>query len=173
VRRAIVCLAAVLALAGCTGDDHTPQARVSQSESPTPSPVIPSTKPVVQVPKGPPPTKLVTRDLIVGTGDFALPGKSVSVNYVGVLYDGGKEFDSSWGPGKHPLNFQVGGEQVIPGWDEGIVGMRVGGRRELVIPPDMAYGEQGFGSVIPPNATLVFVVDLVDAGGVVGAPASP
>lgn len=173
MRRAIVCLAAVLALAGCTGEDNSPQARVQQSDTPTPPPVIPSVKPAVKVPQGPPPAKLVTRDLIVGTGDFALPGKSVSVNYVGVLYDGGKEFDSSWGQGKHPLTFQLGGEQVIPGWDEGVVGMRVGGRRELVIPPDMAYGAEGYPPTIPPNATLVFVVDLVDAGGAVGAPASP
>ena len=157
MRRVIAGLAVVLALTACTGEDK-PQSKITQSETPTTKPVIPSGKPVVKVPQGPPPAKLVTRDLITGTGDFALPGKTVSVNYVGVLYQGGTEFDSSWGG--HPLTFQLGGEEVIPGWDQGVVGMRVGGRRELVIPPSAAYGAQGQPPVIGPNETLVFVIDL-------------
>jgi peptidylprolyl isomerase len=171
LRRALACLALALSLTACK-DDAKPRAQLSQSTSPTPRPIIPTTKPKITVPKGAPPKTLVKTELIPGTGDIALPGQVVSVNYVGVFYSDGTEFDSSWDDG-HPLQFQLGGEQVIPGWDEGVVGMRVGGRRELVIPPDLAYGPEG-GQGIPPNSTLVFVVDLVDVSGRVGVvPANP
>ncbi len=103
----------------------------------------------------------MTKDLITGTGQTANSGSSVTVNYVGVLYSGGKEFDSSWKTGQPFAPFKLGAGSVIPGWDKGIVGMKVGGRRELIIPPALAYGKAGQPPTIPPNATLVFVVDLL------------
>ena len=121
------------------------------------------TKPTVEVPTGPAPKQLVVKDLKTGDGAEAKSGDQVSVQYVGVLYDGGKEFDASWDRGE-PFAFQLGGGQVIPGWDQGVEGMKVGGRRELIIPPDLAYGAQGQPPTIPPNATLVFVIDLVSVG---------
>jgi peptidylprolyl isomerase len=117
-------------------------------------------EPVVNVPKTPPPTKLVTKDLITGTGKTASAGSTVTVNYVGVLYKTGKQFDASWN--RHqPFTTALSGGQVIPGWVQGIPGMKVGGRRELIIPPALGYGAKGAGSTIPPNSTLVFVVDLL------------
>jgi peptidylprolyl isomerase len=128
----------------------------------TPKPPSPlSKKPVVNVPSGPAPTKLVTKDIVVGTGPAAKSGSQVTVNYVGVLYKGGKEFDSSWKTGKPFGPFPVGQGQVIKGWDQGLVGMKVGGRRELIIPASLAYGAQGSPPTIPPNAPLVFVVDML------------
>jgi peptidylprolyl isomerase len=118
------------------------------------------TKPTVEVPKGPAPDHLVVKDLKAGDGAEAKAGDQVSVQYVGVLYDGGKQFDSSWDRGQ-PFDFQLGSGQVIPGWDQGVEGMKVGGRRELIIPPNLGYGAQGQPPTIPPNATLVFVIDLV------------
>ncbi|HEY7074795.1 MAG TPA: FKBP-type peptidyl-prolyl cis-trans isomerase, partial [Solirubrobacteraceae bacterium] len=96
------------------------------------------------------------------TGVPVEPGQTVSVHYVGVNYKDGKQFDSSWDRGQ-PFSFTLGAGQVIPGWDKGVVGMRPGGRRELIIPPSLAYGPQGQPPVIKPNETLVFVVDLVSA----------
>lgn len=126
--------------------------------TPTSGPL--SQEPTVTPPSGPAPTKLVTKDLIVGTGPEAKPGQSVTVNYVGVLYKGGKEFDASW-KRKEPFTFTLGKGTVIAGWDQGIAGMKVGGRRMLVIPAPLAYGSKGSGTTIPPNAALVFVVDLL------------
>jgi peptidylprolyl isomerase len=120
-------------------------------------------KPTVEVPKGPAPARLVVKDLKTGDGAEAKSGDQVSVQYVGVLYSDGKQFDSSWDRGQ-PFSFQLGGSQVIPGWDQGVAGMKVGGRRELIIPPDLAYGAQGQPPTIPANATLVFVIDLVSVG---------
>jgi peptidylprolyl isomerase len=126
--------------------------------TPTSGPL--ATEPKVTPPSGAAPTKLVTKDLIKGTGATAENGQTVTVNYVGVLYKGGKEFDASW-KRKEPFSFQLGKGAVIPGWDQGIPGMKVGGRRELIIPAELAYGARGSGSSIPPNAPLVFVVDLL------------
>ncbi|HEX3562895.1 MAG TPA: FKBP-type peptidyl-prolyl cis-trans isomerase [Solirubrobacterales bacterium] len=123
----------------------------------------PGPKPTVEVPKGPAPTQLVVKDLKTGDGVEAKSGDQVSVQYVGVLYSDGKQFDSSWDRGQ-PFSFQLGGSQVIPGWDQGVAGMKVGGRRELIIPPDLGYGAQGQPPTIPANATLVFVIDLVSVG---------
>ena len=118
------------------------------------------TKPQVRVPTGAPPTKLVIKDLKTGDGTEAKAGDQVSVQYVGVDYKTGKQFDASWDRGQ-PFPFQLGSGQVIPGWDQGVVGMKVGGRRELIVPPDLAYGAQGQPPKIGPNATLVFVIDLL------------
>jgi peptidylprolyl isomerase len=119
-----------------------------------------SREPIVRVPKGAAPTTLVKRDVIVGTGPEAKAGQSVTVNYVGVLYSTGKVFDASW-KRHEPFSFSLGRGQVIPGWDQGIAGMKVGGRRTLIIPAPLAYGVRGSPPAIPPNATLVFVVDLL------------
>jgi len=120
-------------------------------------------KPTVTVPKGPAPDHLVVKDLKTGDGAAAKSGDQVSVQYVGVLYDNGKQFDSSFDRGQ-PFSFQLGSGQVIPGWDQGVPGMKVGGRRELIIPPSLGYGAQGQPPTIPPNSTLVFVIDLVSVG---------
>jgi FKBP-type peptidyl-prolyl cis-trans isomerase len=151
--------------AGPTAGSSTPPPTTTAAPTATtPKPPSPlSKKPVVKVPSGPPPGKLVTKDLIPGTGAAAKTGSTVTVNYVGVLYKGGKEFDSSWKTGKPFAPFKLGGGSVIPGWDQGIVGMKAGGRRELIIPPGLAYGKHGSPPTIPPNATLVFVVDLLAA----------
>jgi peptidylprolyl isomerase len=117
-------------------------------------------KPKITVPKGDPPTKLVTKDIIVGKGAPVKAGDNIAVNYVGVAYSNGKEFDNSYDRGQ-PFQLQLGGGQVIPGWDQGIVGMKVGGRRELVIPAELAYGAQGSPPTIKPNETLIFNVDLL------------
>lgn len=128
------------------------------ASTPTSGPL--ATEPVVTPPKIPTPTTLVIKDLIVGTGAEAKAGQPVTVNYVGVLFKGGKEFDASW-KRKEPFTFTLGKGQVIKGWDQGVAGMKVGGRRMLVIPSNLAYGPAGSGSSIPPNAALVFVVDLL------------
>ena len=120
-----------------------------------------ATKPQVDVPEGPPPKQLEVRDITEGDGAEASAGDTVEVEYVGVSYSNGREFDSSW-ERPEPFTFQLGAGQVIPGWDQGIDGMKVGGRRELVIPPDLAYGKQGSPPAIKPNETLVFIVDLLD-----------
>ncbi|GIK76838.1 MAG: FKBP-type peptidyl-prolyl cis-trans isomerase [Acidobacteria bacterium] len=118
-------------------------------------------KPTIEVPSGPPPAELVSEDIVTGDGATAEQGDTVEVQYVGVDYATGEEFDSSWGGGK-PFSFTLGSGQVIPGWDQGVEGMKVGGRRELIVPPDLAYGAQGSPPAIGPDATLVFVIDLLD-----------
>lgn len=117
-------------------------------------------KPFVEFPDGPPPAELVITDLIEGSGPAAEAGQTVSVHYVGVAHSTGEEFDSSYDRGQ-PLAFGLGRSQVIAGWDQGIQGMKVGGRRQLVIPPHLAYGPRGAGGAIGPNETLIFVCDLV------------
>ena len=118
-------------------------------------------KPEVDFPGGEPPADLVVTDLTVGDGEEATPGRTAVVHYVGVAFSTGEEFDASYNRGQ-PLPFQVGAGQVIAGWDRGVAGMRVGGRRQLVIPPHLAYGDRGAGSAIAPGETLIFVCDLVD-----------
>lgn len=129
-------------------------------QTPTSGPL--SKEPTVKPPSGPAPSTLVTKELIKGTGAEAKAGESVTVNYVGVLYKNGKVFNASWESGK-PFTFVLGRGQVIPGWDKGVAGMRVGGRRELIIPASEAYGSRGSPPTIPPNSPLVFVVDLLAA----------
>jgi peptidylprolyl isomerase len=109
---------------------------------------------------GPPPQDLVVEDIAAGDGPEAVPGQTVTVHYVGVAQSTGEEFDASWNRGS-PFRFPLGAGHVIGGWDQGVAGMRVGGRRRLVIPPHLGYGDRGAGGVIKPGETLVFVVDLL------------
>lgn len=119
-----------------------------------------NTKPIVNIPDGPAPTELVIEDIEVGDGQEAVAGSVPVMHYVGVSWSTGTQFDASWDRG-NPFQFVLGRGQVIGGWDQGVQGMKVGGRRRLTIPPDLGYGAQGAGGVIAPNETLVFVVDLV------------
>jgi peptidylprolyl isomerase len=120
-------------------------------------------RPQVDKPDGDVPFDLVIDDVVVGDGDEATKGQKVSVHYVGVAFSTGEEFDASWDRGQ-PFTFKLGAGQVIPGWDAGVQGMRVGGRRKLTIPSAMAYGARGAGGVIKPHEPLVFVVDLLSVG---------
>ena len=119
-------------------------------------------KPEVDFPDGDPPTELEISDIWQGDGAVAKAGDTVQVHYVGVAYSTGEEFDASWSRGA-PLEFRLGVGQVIAGWDQGVQGMRVGGRRQLIIPPELAYGDRGAGRAIAPGETLIFVCDLVSA----------
>ncbi|HEX2896197.1 MAG TPA: FKBP-type peptidyl-prolyl cis-trans isomerase [Marmoricola sp.] len=117
-------------------------------------------KPEIDFPDGPPPTDLEITDITEGSGPEATAGSTVSVHYVGVAHSTGEEFDASYNRGA-PLDFRLGVGQVIAGWDQGVQGMKVGGRRKLVIPPHLGYGDRGAGGVIKPGETLIFVVDLL------------
>jgi peptidylprolyl isomerase len=119
-------------------------------------------KPEVDFPGGEPPAELEVTDLWEGDGPEASPGDVVRVHYVGVAFSTGEEFDASWDRGE-PLQFELGAGRVIAGWDKGVQGMKVGGRRQLIIPPDLAYGDRGAGRAIAPGETLIFVCDLVSA----------
>ena len=156
-----------IALAACGGSSKAPGLELAPSggqTSATPAtttvPPALSRKPTVSVPKGPPPSHLVVKDLIKGNGPAASPTGTVTVNYVGLLYTTGKQFDSSWSRNQ-PFTTPLSSGSVIPGWVQGIQGMKVGGRRELIIPPALGYGKSGSPPTIPPNSTLVFVVDLL------------
>jgi peptidylprolyl isomerase len=117
-------------------------------------------KPTVTVDSSkPPPGELVSHDLVIGDGQEIQTGDTANVQYVGVSWSTGREFDSSWDRGAQPFSFPVGAGRVIAGWDDGVAGMRAGGRRMLVIPPHVGYGDRGAGGVIAPGETLVFVVD--------------
>jgi len=118
-------------------------------------------KPEVTIPDSPAPSELEVDDEVVGDGAEAAKGRAVSVHYVGVAWSTRAEFDSSWGRNE-PFVFGLGAGQVISGWDQGVTGMRVGGRRRLTIPPHLGYGSRGAGDAIAPNETLVFVVDLLE-----------
>ena len=117
------------------------------------------TKPVVTVPDGPPPEELEIQEIVEGDGAEAKPGQLITVDYVGVGWSDGFEFDASWDRGD-TLSFRLGAGEVIAGWDQGVTGMKVGGRRRITIPPHLAYGSRGAGGVIGPDETLIFVVDL-------------
>jgi peptidylprolyl isomerase len=174
--------AVALALAACGSSSSAPGieqapsggATADTTVTPTPTSSTPTTstqptattpasgplskEPTVSVPSGAEPKTLIVRDLIKGTGATATPSSTVTVNYVGVLYKNGKQFDASW---KHGQPFTTALNAVIPGWTKGIPGMKVGGRRELIIPSALGYGANGSPPTIPPNAALVFVVDLL------------
>jgi peptidylprolyl isomerase len=149
---------AALAVAGCGSSSSDESSSTGETTS-----AKKKTKPKVTVPKGAPPKKLVVKEIEEGSGAEAKSGGEVTVQYAGVDYKNGKEFDSSWSRNE-PFSFQLGAGQVIPGWEQGVEGMKVGGRRELVIPPELAYGEAGRPPTIPPNETLVFVIDLLAVG---------
>ena len=118
------------------------------------------TKPEIDFPGTAAPTELKIEDIVVGDGAEVVPGSNISAHYVGVAWSTGEEFDASWNRGA-PLDFRAGVGQVIQGWDQGLIGMKVGGRRRLEIPSEMAYGSRGAGGAIGPNEALIFVVDLV------------
>jgi peptidylprolyl isomerase len=139
-------------LIGRSGDDSDGGGGASTAE--------PKEAPKVEVPDGPPPSELVIEDLEPGDGAEAKSGDQLSVDYVGVDYETKEEFDSSFNTGA-PFEFQLGAGSVIDGWDQGLEGMKVGGRRQLIVPPDLAYGAAGQPPTIAPNATLVFVIDLL------------
>ena len=171
----LACLLLALVAASCGGDDEQETAATpeptAEATPEAPGEIDPSTiskdlseKPAVDKPDGTPPTELVTEDIVKGKGKTAKAGDTVSMQYIGNAWSTGGEFDASWNRGQ-PLEFPLGAGRVIPGWDQGIVGMKEGGRRLLVIPPDMAYGPQGSPPVIGPNETLVFVVDLAKVKG--------
>lgn len=159
----ILLLCLVLGAAGCGDDDDSSGSGSNPNESSSarsPAEAAKGSKPKVTVPAGSPPQELVEKDLIEGSGTSAKAGDRVTVQYVGVGFDSGEEFDASWDRGE-PFSFQLGAGEVIPGWDQGIAGMQVGGQRRLTIPADLAYGEAGFPPAIKPNEALVFVVDLL------------
>lgn len=160
-----------LAAAGCGSDDDNSSSSSSAPNAETEQPAQTETeaaadpkdtsvKPVVDKPSGSPPKKLEVEDIVKGKGKAAKAGDTVSVQYVGISFSNGEQFDASWDRGQ-PFSFQLGTGGVIPGWDKGLVGMKAGGRRKLTIPPELGYGAQGTpdGSIAP-NETLVFVVDL-------------
>ena len=160
-------VAVAVGIAACGGStapgvELAPSGGATQAAVPT-TPTVPadlSTKPTVTPPSSCANTQLIKKDLITGTGQTVQPGQTVTVNYVGVLCKNGKEFDSSW-KRNQPFTTALASGSVIAGWVQGIPGMRVGGRRELIIPPSLGYGKAGSPPTIPPNATLVFVVDLL------------
>ncbi len=165
---------ASILLIGCGNNDGESVSTNSSNDTPTPIEIVPTptpagdvdnsdltVKPLVTIPPSSPPTELIIEDLVVGSGSSVDVGDFLIMDYVGVSYSTGLQFDASWDRGS-PFPFELGAGRVIQGWDQGIVGMAVGGRRSLTIPPDLAYGENGSGSgSIGPNETLVFVVDLL------------
>ena len=169
-RIALPALAAAFFAAGCGEEDEPERTATAPAAETTPTPEateVPTadlkdtkTKPVIGKPTGDAPTELVKEDIVTGKGKTAKKGSDISVQYVGVSYSTGEEFDASWDRGE-PFQFGLGSGMVIPGWDQGIVGMKEGGRRRLTIPPDLAYGPAGAPPAIGPDETLIFVVDLL------------
>jgi peptidylprolyl isomerase len=160
-------LCVALAIAGCgSGSSSSSSSGSETSEAATAYKWSPpgkfGTEPEIVAPGGAPPKKLETKDLIAGSGAAAKAGDEISVQYSGANFKTGEEFDSSWSRNAEPFTFTLGSGEVIAGWDQGIVGMKVGGRRELIIPPQLGYGASGSPPVIPPNETLVFIVDLLE-----------
>jgi peptidylprolyl isomerase len=164
----LIAVVAVLGLTACGDDDDSANGSADQAAQEQGTETTPpeealkdtTTKPVIPKPTGSPPRKLVKQDIVKGKGPDAKPGDTVTVNYVGVNFSNGQEFDASWDTGA-TFPVQLGAGMVIEGWDKGLVGIRKGGRRMLTIPPEMGYGAEGYPPDIPPNETLVFVVDAV------------
>ncbi len=158
-----IAVCAALLIAGCgSGSDSSSSESTAASGESTAAETGggEKTKPKVTVPKGAPPKQLEIKEIEAGSGAEAKSGDEVTVQYVGVDYKNGKEFDSSWSRNE-PFAFTLGEGLVVPGWEQGVEGMKVGGRRELIVPPELAYGEEGRPPAIPPNETLVFVIDLL------------
>jgi peptidylprolyl isomerase len=172
----LACLLLALFAAACGGDDDeqeaaAPQETATATAAPEPGSVDAasiskdlSEKPSVAQPSGDPPAELQKRDIVKGKGKAARAGDTVSVQYVGNSWSTGAQFDASWDRGAEPFQFPLGAGQVIPGWDQGVAGMKPGGRRLLVIPPELAYGAQSPSPEIAPNETLIFIVDLKKVG---------
>lgn len=172
----LACLVVSLFAASCGGDDDesasTPEPAGTATATPEAAATIdPSTistnlkeQPKVGKPAGPAPTEIVKEDIVKGKGPAAKTGDVVSMQYAGWSWSTGTEFDSSWSRNREPFQFQLGAQMVIPGWDQGIVGMKKGGRRLLVLPPELAYGANSPSPDIGPNETLIFVVDLEKIG---------
>ena len=167
----LIAVVAVLGVAACGDDEENGDAdgdTATQADTATePSPAEAeallkdtSTKPVIPKPTGTPPRRLVKEDIVKGRGPAAKPGDTLIVHYVGMNFSNGQEFDASWDSGA-PFPVQLGAGGVLPGWEQGLVGIRAGGRRQLVIPPELGYGAEGDPPDIPPNETLVFVIDAV------------
>ncbi len=167
----LACLLLAVFAVACGDDEEqaaAPQATAETEPAPAPTGSIEassiskdlSAKPEIAKPEGAPPTELQKSDVVKGKGKSAKPGDTVAVQYVGHSWSTGKQFDASWDRGGQPFEFPLGAGQVIAGWDQGVAGMKPGGRRLLVIPPDLAYGEQSPSPDIGPNETLIFVVDL-------------
>ena len=159
MRRLLPCLLLPLLLVpvacGSDDDDGEPAAKTTPALKDT------SAKPVIPKPSGSPPRRLEKQDIVKGKGPAAKPGDTVTVQYVGVSFSTGDEFDASWDNGQ-PFPVALGAGEVIEGWDKGLVGIRKGGRRMLTIPPELAYGSEGYPPTIAPNETLVFVIDAID-----------
>jgi peptidylprolyl isomerase len=163
----------VWGLAGCgSGEDSSSsQPSTAASKPVTADPAVAQRdRPKVEVPDGPPPKQLEVEDLTEGTGVAAKDGDLVEINFIGVTYKGGKEFENSWDR-KDPLFFRIGAEEVIRGWEQGLEGMKVGGRRELTIPPQLSFkGVRPEG--VDPDETVVYVIDLIKAEAAPDAPES-
>lgn len=166
----LACLLLALFAVACGDDEEQEAAAPQETATATPEPsgsIDPASiskdlsgKPKIEKPEGSPPAELQQEDIVNGKGKAAKPGDMVSVQYVGNSWSMGTQFDASWDRGGQPFEFPLGAGQVIPGWDQGVAGMKPGGRRLLVIPPDLAYGPQSPSPEIGPNETLIFVVDL-------------
>ncbi len=167
----LLAVGAVLGLVACGGGDKSSDSGGSadtarqNTETASTSPAEAekeledtSKRPVIPKPTGAPPRRLVKEDIVKGKGPGAKPGDVVVVNYVGMNFSNGQEFDASWDRGE-PFPVQLGAGNVIPGWEKGLIGIKKGGRRKLTIPPELAYGAEGSPPAIPPNETLVFVID--------------
>jgi peptidylprolyl isomerase len=173
MRRLLPCLLFLLLVVpvACGSDDDSGEPAAKEtpektSEEPSPSAQREalkdtSTRPVIPKPSGSPPRRLEKQDIVKGKGPAAKPGDTVTVQYVGVAFSTGDEFDASWDRGQ-PFPVPLGAGQVIEGWDKGLVGMRKGGRRMLTIPPELGYGSEGYPPTIAPNETLIFVIDALD-----------
>lgn len=162
MRRLIACLGAALLLSSCTGEDASTKPTPRASATPSAAVPVATAKPKVEIPDGPPPAELVQEDITVGTGPLVVPGHAVTVHYVLADFESKEELETSWKGS--PFTFRLGNGDVIQGWDKGLLGMRVGGRRRLVIPPALAYGDAGSGHELG-GKTLVFVVDVMSTGG--------
>jgi peptidylprolyl isomerase len=168
----LIAVVAVFALAACGGDDDSSDSdgsgsadTATQETQTSPAQAEEelkdtSKRPVIPKPTGSPPRRLIKEDIVKGRGPGAKPGDVVVVNYVGMNFSNGQEFDASWNRGE-PFPVQLGAGNVIPGWEKGLIGIKKGGRRKLTIPPELGYGTEGSPPAIPPNETLVFVIDVV------------
>lgn len=164
LRTVVICVALLGALVvGCTQEPETPEGDDVPGDEPESADLgaKPELMSVLPDDRGEPPTNLQTEDLVAGEGEAAERGARLTVHFVGASWSSGQEFDATWDRGQ-PYTFTMGDGEVIPAWDEGLVGMREGGRRALIVPPDLAYGDRGSAAGIAPGETIVFIVDLLE-----------